>query len=89
MIVPFERLSAEALSSVLEEYVTRDGTEWTEASTKIEAARRALERGDLVLVFDPDTESCNLLTPDEAHEAHDAHDAHEGEAARALDDDPD
>ena len=31
-----------------------------------EAVRRALDTGELVLVWDPAAESCNVLTPDEA-----------------------
>lgn len=64
MIVPHDRLSADALTAVIEEYVTRDGTELTDAATKIRQAREALDRGDLVLVFDPETESTNLVAPD-------------------------
>lgn len=66
MIVPYRKLSQEALQGVIEEFVTRDGTELGEASTKSAAVRAALERGELVLVFDPETESCNLLAPEDA-----------------------
>ena len=66
MIIPFRQLSPEALAGVIEEFVTRDGTEFSESADKAAAVRSALERGELVLVFDPQSESCNLLSPDEA-----------------------
>ena len=65
MIVPHRSLSPGALVAVIEEYVSRDGTEWTDASVKAAQVSAALDRGELVLVFDAETESCNLLPPDE------------------------
>lgn len=64
MIVPYDRLSPEALQAVIEEYVTRDGTEHTESATKATQVRNALERGELILVFDTESETCNFLAPD-------------------------
>ena len=64
MIVPHERLSAEALTAVIEEYVTRDGTELTDAATKIGQVRDALARGELVLVFDPESETTSFVVPE-------------------------
>ena len=64
MIVPYRNLSPEALAAVIEEYVSRDGTESTDASVKAAQVTAALDRGELVLVFDEATESCNLLPPD-------------------------
>lgn len=69
MIVPFDGLSPEALAGVIEEFVTRDGTEMTDAAIKSGRVREMLERGELVLVYDPEHESCNLLTPEQAAEA--------------------
>ena len=68
MIVPWQKLSADALSAVIEEYVSRDGTEHTDVEVKATQVRDALKRGELVLVFDADTESCNLLPPAEVPE---------------------
>ncbi len=65
MIVPYQRLSPDALAAVIEEYVSRDGTEHTDAELKAKQVRQALEAGELVLVFDAEAESCNLLSPEE------------------------
>jgi uncharacterized protein YheU (UPF0270 family) len=66
IIIPHRELSAEALAGVIEEYVTRDGTEFGEVTGKSEAVVRLLDRGELVLVYDPGSESCNIITPDQS-----------------------
>jgi uncharacterized protein YheU (UPF0270 family) len=65
MIVPHRELSDAALAGAIEEYVSRDGTELSDASTKVAAVRTALDRGELVLVYDADTDSCNIVPPDQ------------------------
>jgi uncharacterized protein YheU (UPF0270 family) len=64
MIVPHLELSAAALAGVIEEYVTRDGTNLEEATEKAAAVRGALDAGELVIVYDAETESCNILPAD-------------------------
>jgi uncharacterized protein YheU (UPF0270 family) len=63
-IVPHRKLSAEALAAVIDEYVTRDGTELTDAAPKRHAVMQALESGKLVLAYDSESDSCNILDPD-------------------------
>ncbi|MDJ0720981.1 MAG: YheU family protein [Desulfobacterales bacterium] len=64
MVIPYEDLSPEALRGVLEEYVSREGTDYGHATfslaQKVAAVRRLLETGHAVIVFDPDTQSCNI-----------------------------
>ena len=59
-------LSADALRGLVEEFVTRSGTDYgeVERSTdeKIADVMVQLERGDVRIVFDPQTESANLVT---------------------------
>jgi uncharacterized protein YheU (UPF0270 family) len=66
-----DQLSREALRSLIEEFVTRDGTDYgaSEASLegKIEQVRAQLASGKARLVFDPDTETANIVVPDELH----------------------
>jgi uncharacterized protein YheU (UPF0270 family) len=66
MIIPHHSLSPDALDGVIEEYVTRDGTELSDAATKTAAVRRGLESGALAIVYDPTIESCTILGADEA-----------------------
>jgi uncharacterized protein len=46
---------------VIEEFVTRDGTEFSLLETKIGEVRSLLERGDVELWFDPGSSTCNIL----------------------------
>ena len=65
MIIPHGALSAEALAGLIAEYVTRDGTELGEVTDKSEVVARLLDRGELVLVYDSLSESCNIITRDQ------------------------
>ncbi|WP_347330937.1 YheU family protein [Marinimicrobium locisalis] len=72
MIIPHEQLSDSALRGLMEEFITREGTDygWEETSLerKVEQVRRQIEQGDVVIVFDPATESVTLLTQREARD---------------------
>ena len=66
MIIPPPSLSAEALQGLIEEFITREGTDygWDEVplSAKVEQVRRQIEKGDVVIVFDSASETVSLLT---------------------------
>lgn len=68
VVVPWERLSAAALRGVIEEFVTREGTEYGERDVpleaKVEAVQRQLEREEVVVLFDARTETINLVRAD-------------------------
>ncbi|WP_207062459.1 YheU family protein [Motiliproteus sp. SC1-56] len=72
MRIPPDQLSAEALIGVIEEFVTRDGTDYgaVECSLeeKTEQVRRQLERGEAVLYFDTYLECCTILSMDDYRE---------------------
>jgi len=55
-------LDAPTLRNVIEEFVTRDGTEFSQVETMIGEVRAQLERGEVELWFDPETSTCNILT---------------------------
>ena len=61
-----ERLAPETLRKVIEEFVSREGTDYGdrvfELEEKIAHVRRQLERGEACIVFDPDSETCNIVT---------------------------
>lgn len=73
VLVPWDRLSAAALQSVIEEYVTREGTEYgptdVPLETKVAQVRRQLEKGEVVVLFDLTSETVNLATAREAKAA--------------------
>ena len=64
-MVPHTALSPEALRGLVEELVTRDGTDYGEhektLERKIADVMRQLERGEAKIVFDPDTETANVV----------------------------
>jgi uncharacterized protein YheU (UPF0270 family) len=64
--IPVDRLSAEILTAIIEEFILREGTDYgaQEAGmdNKIAQVRRQLARGDVLITFDPATENCTLLT---------------------------
>ncbi len=64
--IPFEDLSDDALRGVIEEFVTRDGTELTDADTKIAQVMALLERGTMEVWFDDTSRTCNLRVRDES-----------------------
>lgn len=65
MLIPWDRLSADVLDAVIEEYVTREGTDYGphdySLADKVAQVRDQLQRGEAVIDFDPDTQSCHLL----------------------------
>ena len=60
--IPHDQLPSETLKAVIEEFASRDGTEFTRLSVKVEQIQKQLRKGDLRIVFDPDTDSCGLVT---------------------------
>ena len=71
--VPWNALSPDALQGVIEEFVTREGTEYGASdvplATKVEQVRRQLARGEVLIFFDEDSSSCHLLRREEAARA--------------------
>ena len=63
--IPQDAISADALDGLIEEFVTRDGTDYgfeeRSLREKKSAVMTQISRGDAVIVFDPDTESCNIV----------------------------
>ena len=63
--VPPDALSPEVLRSVIEEFVTRAGTDYgpqeRTLEEKIADVERQLEQGEAVIVFDPVTVTTNIV----------------------------
>ena len=60
--IPLEELSDEALSAVVAEFVTRDGTELTDEAKKAEQVMALLRAGQAEVWFDPASRTCNIIT---------------------------
>lgn len=69
MIIPPESLSEEALQGVLEEFISRDGTDYGEHELSLDAKVARLKpqvmRGEVLIVFDDTLERVTLMTREE------------------------
>jgi uncharacterized protein YheU (UPF0270 family) len=72
MIIPYEAVSDDALNGLIEEFVTRDGTDYgaTETSMhqKVQQVRSQLKSGKVLIVFNEATEQADLITKDQFNE---------------------
>lgn len=65
VIIPHRELSTDALRGVIESFVLREGTEYGERDysleEKVRHVTRQLERGEAQIVFDPSSESVDIV----------------------------
>jgi uncharacterized protein len=65
--VPYTELSEEALRGVVESFVLREGTDYGEQEfsldQKVQHVLRQLKRGEAQIVFDPATETIDIVVP--------------------------
>ena len=54
-------LSPAALRAIVEEFVTRDGTDYSSVERRIESVMRQLRAGRAELHFDDQTATCNIV----------------------------
>jgi uncharacterized protein YheU (UPF0270 family) len=63
--IPVDKLSPDALQGVIEEYISRSGTDYGEVEasteTKFMHVKFKLETGSAVLIFDDETETTNIF----------------------------
>jgi uncharacterized protein YheU (UPF0270 family) len=68
IVIPHTELSADALRGVVEAFVLREGTDYGarefSLEEKVAHVRRQLERGEAQIVFDPQTESVDIVPID-------------------------
>ncbi len=65
MIIPLEAISTEALEGLIEEFVTRDGTDYgfeeTSLSERVAQIKRKMKSKEIVILFNEATEEVNLV----------------------------
>ena len=70
MIIPYHQLSDEALQALLEDFVTRDGTDYGSREMsmreKADHLMALLKKGDLLIGYDEKMQSCGLVTKEAA-----------------------
>ena len=66
MEIPYTALPAETLTAVIEDFITREGTDYGDREytleEKVKQVRGQLERGEIKLTFDPESETCTLAS---------------------------
>jgi uncharacterized protein len=66
LIIPYEKLSQEALQGLIEEFVTREGTDsgYTKKSLEenVEMVMRQLDKGEAFIVYDETTQTANIVS---------------------------
>jgi uncharacterized protein YheU (UPF0270 family) len=67
--IPWQNLPEETLSRMLEEIVTRDGTDYgaqeRPVSARLEEAKTSLREGKALLTWDEESESASLIDRDQ------------------------
>lgn len=70
MQIPYQELSNDALSAVIEEFITREGTDYGDQvytlEEKVEHVKEQLRRKEILINFDPDTQTCHISSANEA-----------------------
>ena len=69
MSIPYDQLSPDTLTAVIEEFVTRDGTNYGETEVPLEQKIRRVQRqlisGKALVLFDTETQTCNIVSRDD------------------------
>jgi len=63
MLIPPEMLESDTLTRLIEDFVTREGTDngdETPLETRIARVRKALQKKQAVIIFDPESQQCQL-----------------------------
>ena len=67
--IPSDMLAPETLQAVIEEYITREGTDYgvveMPLEQKVKAVQRQLASGRAVLLFDTIDQTCTIVSADE------------------------
>lgn len=68
-LIPHRKLSNEALQNLIEQFVSRDGIDSGHVDTplekKVEIVKSQLNRGEIVIIFDPHTQTCDIIPKDQ------------------------
>ena len=68
MIVPYNALEPDTLTALIEEFVSRDGTDYGDEevslSEKVSKVKTMLTTGEVVIVFIASSGECNIVRAD-------------------------
>lgn len=70
MLIPYQELNEVTLIALIEEFIDREGTDYGESeitrSTMISQVHQQLSNGKVVICYDTESETCNLITATKA-----------------------
>ena len=73
MLIPYTELSEDALLGLIEDFVTREGTDYGDVEMsrqeKAQQLLALLKSGELLISYNEDTETCGLVPRDQASKA--------------------
>ncbi|MEE5123128.1 YheU family protein [Pseudomonas alliivorans] len=64
MLIPYDQLEPDTLTCLIEDFVTREGTDngdETPLQTRVLRVRHALTKGQAVIFFDLESQQCQLM----------------------------
>ncbi|HAG71875.1 MAG TPA: cytoplasmic protein [Gammaproteobacteria bacterium] len=69
MEIPYKELATETLRAIIEDFVSREGTDYGHEDfsfeTKISQVMKSLEVGKAIVTFDAESETCSISTKDD------------------------
>lgn len=69
MLIPHRTLSPEALQNILEDFVTRDGTDYGEAeiplATKVAQVKKLLDTGACFILYNAELATVNIVAKEQ------------------------
>jgi len=70
MLIPYQELQADTLTALIEEFIDREGTDYGEFEASrenmIAQVHQQLSQGKVVICYDSNSETCNIVTADKA-----------------------
>lgn len=64
MEIPYKELSVDTLQAVIEEFITREGTDYGEQEyslqQKIDQVKAQLKQGEIIINYDVESQSCHI-----------------------------
>ncbi len=66
MKIPHQELAEETLRAIIEEFISREGTDYGEREysleQKVQQVKNQLQRDEIIISYDPESQSCHLQT---------------------------
>lgn len=64
--IPWEQVSDDALQGIIDEFIMREGTDYganeVEHATKVQQVKKQLAKGQIHIVFEPESKSVTIVT---------------------------